>query len=84
MLLDVVLLTSRAPPGVWGMTTPAACLLLSQFAPATARLFAELRYLRDSLPPQDAQKFAEYVMKEGLQHAEMMAEVRLHACRADS
>ena len=79
VLADAVLLTSRAPPEVWGMSTAAACLLLSRYAPATARILAEFRRLRDSLPPAEASKFSEFKM-ENMQHAEMMTMVRLCAC----
>lgn len=49
---------SRAPQlvGGMGMSTAAACLLLSQYAPATARLFAQFRRLRGSLPPAEMRK----------------------------
>lgn len=70
---------SRAPAEVWSISTPAACLLLSRFAPATAQLFAEFRRLRNSLLPAEARKFAE-CEKGGMRHAEMMAAVRLCAC----
>ena len=61
------------------MLTPAACLLLRKFLPATARLFAEFRRLRDRLPPAEARKFAE-CQKDGLRDAELMTLVRLCAC----
>ena len=70
--------TFRTPAEEWDMGAPAACLLLSKFAPATARLFAEFRRLRDSLPPAEARNFAECERK-GLQHAEMVTLVRLCA-----
>ena len=80
MLADSASVTGRASPFVWSMSTPAACLLLSQFGPATARLFTEFRRLRDSLPPAEARKFAECT-EDDLLHAEMMSAVRLCACR---
>ena len=84
MLLDLALLARRAPCEVGAMSmgpmsTPAACLLLSRFAPAAACVFAEFRRLRGLLPRSGARKFAEREAK-GLQHTEMMAAVRLHAC----
>lgn len=79
MLADTLLLTSRAPAEVWRMSTAAACLLLSRYAPATARIFAEFQRLRDGLPPAEARKFLDYNMKN-MQHAEMMTQVRLWAC----
>ena len=79
MLAEWVLVASRAPAGVWGLSTPAACLLLSKFAPAAARLFAEFWRLRDGLPPVEARNFAEY-MEEDLQDAQMMTVVRLCVC----
>ena len=39
----------RASIEVWAMSTPAACLLFSQFVPASARLLAEYRRLRGIL-----------------------------------
>ena len=82
MLADAALVTCRAPPEVRGMSTPAACQLLSQYVPATAALFAEFRRLRDGLPPADAREFAELLQcSQGvLGHAAMMTEVRLCAC----
>ena len=72
-------MTCRAPAEVWGLSAPAACLLLSQYVPATAQLFAEFRRLRDGLPPDEVCAFAECT-KDDLQHAEMMLVVRLYAC----
>ena len=78
---------SRAPAEVWGMSTPAACLLLSRFAPATVQLFAEFRRLRDSLTPAEARKLRD--CEEGyLRRADVLTAVRLcarptsraHAC----
>ena len=69
-----------------GVSTPAACLLLSKFVPATARLFAEFRRLRNTLPPAEARNFAECERK-GLRDAELLTLVSLCACqgcRADS
>ena len=74
MLADSVPVTSRASVEVWAMSTPTACLLLSRFPHASARLFAEFRRLRGSLPPADAQRFALHEAKN-LRHAEMMAAV---------
>ena len=54
-----------------GMSTPAACLLLSRFVPATARLLAEFRRLQEGLPPAEARKFAP--AKQDLAKAPMMA-----------
>ena len=81
-LADAALVMCRAPAGVCGMSTPAACLLLSQYVPATAQLFAEFRRLRDGLPPADARNLAECSQcSQGfLEHATMMTEVRLSAC----
>ena len=58
------------------MSTPAACLLLSKFVPAAARLFAEFRRLRDRLPPAEARKLAVFE-KHDLQHAALMEMVRM-------
>ena len=61
-LTDILLVmsrTSHALRAVWDMSTSAICLLLSQFAPATARLFAEVRRLHDSLPPVEARALEE-------------------------
>ena len=69
---------SRAPAEVWTVSTPAACLLLSRFAPATARLFGEFRRLRDSLTPAEARKFTE-CGERYLWHADMLIVVRLCA-----
>ena len=82
ILADSALVTCRAPAKLWGMSTPAACLLLSQYVPATAALFAEFRRLRDGLPPADAREFAEcsWCSQGVLGHATMMTEVRLCAC----
>ena len=56
---------------MWGMSTPAACLLLSRFVPATARLLAEFLRLREGLPPAEAREFAP--AKQDLAKAPMMA-----------
>ena len=80
MFSDSDRVKARAPVEVWNMSTPAACLLLSQFAPATARLFAEFRRLRDSMTPAEARAFAP-TAEEGMQDAEMMTAVRLRACQ---
>lgn len=77
MLEDLVVLMSRKPGVAWSMSTPTACLLLSQFVPAPARLFAEYRRLRDALPPDTASKFAE-VEKKSI-HKDMMTMARVHA-----
>ena len=58
------------------MSNPTACLLLGQYAPATARLFVELRRLRDNLPRAEARAFAERA-EEPLWDVEMMTTVRL-------
>lgn len=58
------------------MSTPAACLLLSEFVPAAARLFAEFRRLRDRLPPAEARKLALFE-KHKLRHAALMDLVRM-------
>lgn len=81
MLSELVLVTSRASFNVWSMSTPAACLLLSQFAPATARLFLEFRRLRGSLPPAEAQILLAACTEEDMQDAFIMAVVRLCACQ---
>ena len=60
------------------MSTPAACLLLSQFVPATAQLFAVYRRLRDALPADTASTFAVYEKK--IIHHDMMTLVRMCAC----
>ena len=66
----------RAPPEAWGVSTPAACLLLSQYVPATAQLLAEFRRLRDSLSPAQARAFQEY-KRDNLRDAKMITMVRL-------
>lgn len=83
VLADSVPVASRASVEVWAMSTPTACLLLSRVPPASARLFAEFRRLRGSLPPADAQRFALHEAKN-LRHAEMMAAVRLCSCAMSS
>ena len=61
-----------------GMTAPAAHLLLSQFPPATARLYAEYRRLRQSLPPAEARRMSEgEKTNRCLRPAGMMTAVRL-------
>ena len=55
------------------MSTPAACLLLSQLVPATAQLFAVYR----RLPADTAGTFAVYEKK--IIHHDMMTLVRLCA-----
>lgn len=61
------------------MSAPPACLLLSQYVPATAQLFAEFRRLRDGLSPAEARELEEST--EGvLEHATLMTVVRLCAC----
>ena len=74
-------MASRAPDGVWGLSTRAARLLLSRFAPAAVRLFAEFRRLRDGLPPAEARKHAKDV-DEDQQDVMMMTVVRLCTCHA--
>lgn len=64
---------------MWSVSTPAACLLLSRFVPATARLLAEFRRLRGGLPPAEARKFAPAA--QDLAKAPMMGGVRLCACQ---
>ena len=61
------------------MSTAAACLLLSRFAPDIACLFAEFRRLRGGLPPAEARKFASAA--QDLAKAPMMGGVRLCACQ---
>ena len=63
-----------------GMTAPAACLLLSQYVPASARLFAEFQRLRDSLPAADARTyFTCECANKHVRPAEMRTTVRLCA-----
>ena len=81
MLTDLMLVTSRASHSfreVWDMSSSSICLLLSKFAPATARLFAEFRRLRDSLPPAKASTLAEGM--EGGGQLITLTQVCLHAC----
>ena len=60
------------------MSTPAACLLFSQFVPASAQLLAEYRRLRGSLPPaEECDVAATGGPKDILPHAPMMSVVRL-------
>ena len=81
MLATWVLVMSRASHEAWGMSTPTACLLFSQFVPATARLFVEFRRMRDSLPPAEARKFAALIksirgyffLRGGLRYAHVHA-----------
>ena len=81
MLTSLLLVMSRASREAWGMSTPTACLLFSQFVPATARLFVEFRRLRDSLPPAEARKFAASVTKNPrILFSETRIEVRPCAC----
>ena len=61
------------------MSTPTACLLLSQFAPATAQLLGEFQRLRKTLSPNEARIFAAHA-EEDLQDADMLTLVRLCAC----
>ena len=63
------------------MSTTAACLLLSRFAPAIACLFAEFRRLRGGLPPAEARKFAPAA--QDLAKAPMMGAVRLCARQSE-
>ena len=79
VLADFALVVCRAPAEVWGMSALEACLLLGQYVPATAQLFAEFRRLRDGLSPAEARAFAK-VTKHKLRHTEMMYAVRLCAC----
>ena len=81
MLSEPVLVTSRASFEEWNVSTPAACLLLSQFAPATARLFLEFRRLRGWLPPAEAQILLAGCTEEDMQDANIMAVVRLCSCQ---
>ena len=75
-----VVMLSRAPAEVCGMSTPTACLLVSKFAPAAARVFADFRRLRGSLPPADAREFAEH--QTCVQDVDLMTAVRFSACHA--
>ena len=52
-----------------------ACLLLSQYVPASAQLFAHFRRLRDGLSPADARAFAG-LAQEALGHSKMVVSVR--------
>ena len=60
----------------WSLSSPAACLLLSRFLPATAELYVEFRRLRGALPPNEELKFAEGTEKE-LLIGDMLITVRL-------
>ena len=73
-VLPHLVLAGRAPAAAWGMSTQAACLLLSKLAPATARLFVEFRRLRKSLTPAERRQVAE--CSSLFVDADMMAEVR--------
>ena len=79
MLSDSVRVTGRVSGEAWSMSTPAACLLLSRFAPAAARLLAAFRRLRDSLPPAEARMFAQFE-NENMRRAEVVNAVRLCTC----
>lgn len=60
------------------MSTPAACLLFSQFVPASARLLVEYRRLRGSLPRAEERKAAACgADADILPHAQMMSVVCL-------
>ena len=61
------------------MSTPTACLLLSQFAPATAQLLGEFQRLRKMLSPAEARICAAHAEGD-LQDADMKTMVRLCAC----
>lgn len=82
MLADLVLVASRASSEApMGMTAPAACLLLRQFPPASAGLFAEFRRLRASLSPADAGRVSESERKNwSLGPAVVLTRVRHRAC----
>ena len=56
-LSDYGLVTSRASEFAWSTSTAEAGLLVRQYAPATARLFAQFRRLRGSLPPAELRGF---------------------------
>ena len=57
------------------MSTPAACLMLSQFVPATARLLAEFMRLRAALPPAALSSFDTVVDGDQISCAELVREV---------
>ena len=74
-----VLVTSRASAAdTRSMSTQAACLLVSKFAPAIARLFVEFRRLRDGLPPARAREYAKHA--KDLRDAHLMHGVRPCVC----
>ena len=67
-----------------GMTTKETCRLLSEFPPASVRVYAEFRRLRESLPPAEARCYAECEkISEGvLRTAALMVKVCHSACPA--
>ena len=81
ILSELVPVTSRASLEAWNISTPAACLLLSQFAPATARLFLEFRRLRGWLPPAEAKILLAGCTEEDMQDTFIMAVVRQYSCQ---
>ena len=79
VLADLALVMCRAPAEQWDMSAPVACLLLSQYVPASAQLFAEFRRLRDGLSPAEARSFAG-LTQEDMGDSQMVVAVRLCAC----
>ena len=61
---------------MWRLSAPTACLLLSQFVPASARLFAEFRRVRNSLPPANARNLDRF-MEKGIREGELIFAVCL-------
>ena len=68
---------------MWSTSTAAAGLLLRQYAPTTARLFAQFRRLRRSLPPAELREFTPFETNS-LGNANMMKMVRLWTCHMSS
>ena len=79
---DQVLVASRAGTGVtMGMTAKEACWLLSEFPPASARLYAEYRRQREGSSPAEARRYVECEKQCGMPRpAALMAEARHSMC----